>query len=591
MTALAEIDRPRARRAARLVRAARRPVVLLAAGTLLVLLVLVAAPLTGLVTTTLGEGERAAWGDVFASRMSENLLWKPLRNSLLMGAATAVLSTLLGGFLAWVVVMTRIPGRGAIAVLATIPFALPSFALALTWDTVFRNDLLGGTTGILAGLGVPIPDWIAWGPVPVALTLTAHYFSLSFMLIAAALAAVSGDLTEAAEMTGASRLAVARDIALPVVAPAVLSGALLAFAEGVSNFVSPALLGLPVRFHTLSTRLYGSISTGEVSRGYVLAIVLIVVSAMIMLVASRATGGRRRFETITGKGSRRRAVRLGPWALPVAALAWGLVLLTTVIPGLVLLASSLARRTDDFTSGFTLHYWIGGSDPALAQGQRGILANPQILQATWNTVALGVCVALGAGLLGLLISYVITRSGGPRPLLGAMALLSYLPFLIPGIALGAAFIAQFGAPIGPLPSLYGTFALLVIAGIAATLPFAVRSSTAALSQVSRDVEESARMAGAGLGLRLRAIIAPLAARGLLTGGVLVFVQMVRDLSLVVLLATPAMPVLAVLTYQYSSENFAQLANAVTVVIAVISVGATLLARRAEGAAQPWNENA
>ncbi|HJA37952.1 MAG TPA: ABC transporter permease subunit, partial [Candidatus Brevibacterium intestinigallinarum] len=325
--------------------------------------------------------------------------------------------------------------------------------------------------------------------------------------------------------------------------------------------------------------------------GYVLAIVLIVVSAMIMLVASRATGGRRRFETITGKGGRRRTVRLGAWALPVATLAWGLVLLTTIIPGLVLLASSLTRRTNDFSSGFTLHFWIGGSDPSLAQGQRGILSNPQILQATWNTVALGVCVALGAGLLGLLISYVITRSGGPRPVLGAMALLSYLPFLIPGIALGAAFIAQFGAPIGPLPSLYGTFALLVIAGIAATLPFAVRSSTAALSQVSRDVEESARMAGAGLGLRLRAIIAPLTARGLLTGGVLVFVQMVRDLSLVVLLATPAMPVLAVLTYQYSSENFTQLANAVTVVIAVISVGATLLARRAEGAARPWNESA
>lgn len=591
MTALAENTRPWSRRAARLAGTVRRPVVLLAAGTLLVLLVLVAAPLSGLVATTLAEGERTAWGDVFASRMSENLLWRPLRNSLLMGAATAVLSTLLGGFLAWVVVMTRIPGRGAIAVLATIPFALPSFALALTWDTVFRNDLLGGTTGILAGLGIPVPDWIAWGPVPVALTLTAHYFSLSFMLIAAALAAVGGDLTEAAEMTGAPRFAVARDIALPVVAPAVLSGALLAFAEGVSNFVSPALLGLPVRFHTLSTRLYGAISTGDVSRGYVLAIVLIVVSAMIMLVASRATGGRRRFETITGKGGRRRTVRLGAWALPVATLAWGLVLLTTIIPGLVLLASSLTRRTNDFSSGFTLHFWIGGSDPSLAQGQRGILSNPQILQATWNTVALGVCVALGAGLLGLLISYVITRSGGPRPVLGAMALLSYLPFLIPGIALGAAFIAQFGAPIGPLPSLYGTFALLVIAGIAATLPFAVRSSTAALSQVSRDVEESARMAGAGLGLRLRAIIAPLTARGLLTGGVLVFVQMVRDLSLVVLLATPAMPVLAVLTYQYSSENFTQLANAVTVVIAVISVGATLLARRAEGAARPWNESA
>lgn len=587
---------PPPRRTAAGVRLARartaltRPTAVLGACTLLILTVLVVAPLVGLVNTTLMEGGRHAWGDVFASPMSENLLWRPMGNSILVGAATAAGSTVIGGFLAWVVVMTRIPGRWLLGLLATIPFALPSFALALAWESVFRNGLIGGSTGILVNLGVAVPDWLAWGPVPVSATLTAHYFSLSFMLIAAALASVNGDLMEAAELTGASTLRVARDIALPVVAPAMVSGALLAFAEGVSNFVTPALLGLPVRFHTLSTRLYGAISTGDVSRGYVLSLVLIVVAAMIMYASTRLTGGRRNFATITGKGGRRRSVDLGPWSRPVAALAWLLVVCTTVVPGAVLVLSSLTRRTNDFTSGFTLHYWIGGSDPAFAQGRPGILNNPQILQATGNTVLLGVCVALGAGVLGLLVSYAITRSTGSRWLPGTLGVVSFVPFLIPGIALGAAFIAQFGAPIGPIPSLYGTFAILVLAGIAATVPFAVRSGTSALSQVSRDVEESAVMAGAGLLRRIGAVIAPLTARGLFTGGVLVFVQMVRDLSLVVLLATPAMPVLAVLTYQYSSENFTQLANAVTVVIAVISVGATVLARRLEGAAQPWNQN-
>ncbi|MGC5627040.1 ABC transporter permease [Georgenia sp. Z1344] len=578
----------RGRRAtARLRLALRRPTVVLGLGTLLVLVVLVVAPLVGLVNTTLMPGNREAWTDVLASPLSENLLWRPLGHSLLMGAATAVLSTVVGGFLAWVVVMTRLPGRSILGVLATIPFALPSFALALAWESVFRNDLVGGSTGLLWNLGIAVPDWLAWGPVPVALTLTGHYFSLSFMLIAAALASVGGDLVEAAEMTGASTLRVAKDIALPAVAPAMVSGALLAFAEGVSNFVTPALLGLPVRFHTLSTRLYGSITTGETARGYVLALVLIVVAAMIMYASSQVTR-RRSFATITGKGARRRGVVLGRFAGPVGALAWLVVACTTVLPGLVLVLSSLTRRTNDFTSGFTLHYWVGGSDPSMAQGQPGILNNPQIIDATGNTVALGVCVAIGAGVLGLLISYVVTRSSRPRWLVGSLDVVSFLPFLIPGIALGAAFIAQFGAPIGPLPSLYGTFALLVLAGIAATIPFAVRSGTAAMSQVSTDIEESATMAGAGLFRRLGSVIAPLTARGLFTGGVLVFVQMVRDLSLVVLLATPALPVLAVLTYQYSSENFTQLANAVTVVIAALSVGATLLARRLEGTTQPWS---
>src|SRR5699024_1257454 len=160
---------------------------------------------------------------------------------------------------------------------------------------------------------------------------------------------------------------------------------------------------------------------------------------------------------------------------------------TTILPGLVLVASSLTRRTNDFSSGLTLHYWLGESDPALAQGQRGVLRNPQILDAAWNTVLLGAAVAVCAGLLGLLIAYVLTRSTGPRWLNGTLGVVSFVPFLIPGIALGAAFLELFGASWGPFPSLYGTFAILVLAGVAATIPFAVRSGTAAMSQVSRDV--------------------------------------------------------------------------------------------------------
>src|SRR5690606_25521669 len=206
--------------------------------------------------------------------MSAALFWQPLGGSLLVGLGTGVIATVIGAFLAWIVVMSDVPGRRVIGVLAAIPFALPSFAIALAWESVFRNDLIGGSTGLLFSLGVPVPDWLAWGPVPVILTLVAHYYSLSFVVIAAALANVGGDLVAAAELTGASRTRVAARIVIPAVTPAVLSGFLLAFAEGVSNFAVPALLGLPVRFQTLSTRLYGAISTGDAERGYVLSILL-----------------------------------------------------------------------------------------------------------------------------------------------------------------------------------------------------------------------------------------------------------------------------------------------------------------------------
>jgi iron(III) transport system permease protein len=565
------------------------PVAVLGIIVTLILAILVVGPLAGLVVTTLSADGIDAWQQVVTGRIAQNVFWGPLVNSLVIGGTTAIGSVLLGGYMAWLVVMTDAPFRKTIAVLSTLPFALPSFALALAWETVFRNDLIGGRVGILQGLGIPIPDWLSWGTVPIAATLIAHYFSLTFTLVAAGLATVNGSLTEAGEMAGASRARVARSIALPIVLPSLISGAMLAFAEGVSNFAAPAILGLPVRFQTLSTRLYGAISTGETERGYVLSILLILIAALVLFASTRVVGGRRSFATITGKGGRRSVIQLGAWRWPLTALAGVFAMATTILPGLVLLLSSFTKRTNSFTEGFTLHYWIGESDPSIAQGQRGVFLNPNVLNAIWTTVGLGIAVAACATVLGLAIGYVVTRLKRPKALTQALATLSFLPFLIPGVALGAAFIAIFGKPIGPLPALYGTFAILVIAGAAYTLPFASQAGRASVGQIATDVEEAATMTGASLVRRMGRIVVPLSSRGLFAGGVLVFVKMIRDLSLVVLLVTPATPLLSVITYRYASEGFAQFATAITVIIAVISISATLLARRLERAAQPWSE--
>jgi len=164
---------------------------------------------------------------------------------------------------------------------------------------------------------------------------------------------------------------------------------------------------------------------------------------------------------------------------------------------------------------------------------------------------------------------------------------SNLPLLVPGIAFGAAYIAYLSTPIGPFPTLYGTFALLVIAATAYLLPFSVQTGCAVIQQVSGELDESARITGAGFVRRLIGITLPLALRGMVAGGLLTFVKIIRDLSLVVLLFTPTMPVMAVLAYRYASEGFMQFAHAITVVILVLSISATLIAQRLQDKAQPW----
>lgn len=563
--------------------ALRRPATLPALIALAALAVLVAGPLAGLIAATLDADGLEAWGDVLASPLSNALLWQPLGGSLIVGLGTGIASVVLGSFLAWAVVLTDMPMRRTIGVLATIPFAIPSFAIALAWESVFRNDRIGGATGLLASIGVEVPDALAWGALPVTLTLTAHYFSLAFVVVAAALASVGGDLLAAAELTGASRARVALRIALPAVAPAMGSGFLLAFAEGVSNFAVPALLGLPVRFQTLSTRLYGAISTGDQDRGFVLSILLVLVAALVLWTGTRVTA--RAATTVTGKPSRARRIRLGVTKPVVLTGALAIVVSATILPAIVLAASTLLRRTNRFDGGLTWHYWVGGSDPAIAQGLRGVLVDPRILEAVGGTVLLAATVAVITMALGFIAAWSADRT--PPWIGGTLSALSYVPFLIPGVALGAAVIAQFGRPFLGLPSIYGTFWILVVGGIAASIPFAFQTSRAALAQVSRELEDAAAMAGAGTWRTLGRILLPVTARGTVGGGALVFVTMARDLSLVVMLVTPATPLLAVTAYEYASEGFTQHANAITLIITVVSVTVTLLARRLEGRRSPW----
>jgi iron(III) transport system permease protein len=553
----------------------------------LVLFVLVAAPLLNIVAATVGEGRGlTVWQQVFWGRISQNFLWTPLVNTLVIGLGTGVGTVAIGGFLAWLVVLTDVPGRRTIGLFATLPFMIPSFAAAFAWGVLFRNERVGGQVGILAELGLAVPDWLAWGMGPTLIVLIAHYYSLAFLLIAAALASVNADLIEAGTVSGARPSRILLGITLPIVVPAIVSAASLAFAGAVSNFAAPAILGLPVGLQTLSTRLYGAISTGQSERGYVLAIVLIVVAGLVLWGANRVLAGRRSYATISGKGGRKRRFGLGPWRWPLFAAAALILALTTVVPLIALLLSSVLERSGDIFSGFTLHYWAGASDPSMAQGQSGILRNPETLSAIGLTLAFAVSVALVSMALGLALAYAISRMKR-HPLGGVLNQLAFLPALVPGIAFGAAYIALFGAPIGPFPALYGTFALLVIAGAAYTLPFTVQSGRAAMEQVSGELEDSARMTGAGSLRRLVAIFLPLTARSLMAGAVLTFVKIVRDLSLVVLLFTPATPVLSVLAYRYASEGFLQFGNAITALITIVALVSTLVAQRIQGRSEPW----
>jgi iron(III) transport system permease protein len=113
------------------------------------LILLIVAPMARTVLFTFSPEAVMAWSDVLVGRLAPNLFWWPLVNTMLIGVVTAAACVLIGGFLAWAVVMTDIPFRRTIGVMATLPFMIPSFATALAWGGLFRNDRIGGDVGFL----------------------------------------------------------------------------------------------------------------------------------------------------------------------------------------------------------------------------------------------------------------------------------------------------------------------------------------------------------------------------------------------------------------------------------------------------------
>ncbi len=486
---------------------------------------------------------------------------------------------LLGGLMAWLVVRTDMPFRKTIAVFAVIPYVLPSYTLALAWLDFFKNERIGGAVGICSWLfGVSPPDWLAYGFVPIVITLSLHYYPFTYLLVSGALVSLDSNLEESGEVLGASRFRILRRITFPLVLPALISAFILTFSRAVGTFGTPYFLGAPVRYFTLATTIYTSIVNRTPAVAYIGALVLIVIS-MVIIYLNQKVIGEKSFVTIAGKGLRRRVTPLGGWRWPAFSLMAALIGLAVFVPLLLLLWQTLMLYPNDYSLGnLTLHYWIGKSQAALAEGESGILRNAQILGAAWNSIRLSVIVALITGLMGILIGYAVVKGRKTR-LAATLEQGSFLPYLIPSIAFGAIYLALFSKSIGPLPPLYGTFLLLVLVCVAKNLPFSARSGISSMMQVAGELEEAAMMAGANWLTRFRRIILPLTLAGSLSGFILAFISTMRELSLIILLITPETRTLTTMTFRYVEQGYSQFADAIILLIVILVVGGEFLARR------------
>ncbi len=522
-----------------------------------------------------GEWTMYYWERTLTGPLSQRIFWEPLRNTLFITFSYTALAMLIGIALAWLIVKTDMPFRKFIGVVAIIPYILPSWTLALAWTTLFGNHRVGvGAAGVIQNFfGVVPPDWLGYGPLPIISVLSINYFAYTFLLASSAFATIDSRLEEAAMLHGIPQRTIMRSITLPIILPALGSAFILTFAKGIGTFGVPAFLGIPVRYNVVATSLYQAAGMGRFGDAFALTLILVLMAALAIFMNNVLIGKRKQFTTMTGKGSSYRRVPLGKYRYPVAFSVSAFVGITAFLPILLLVWQSFQLNLGDFSvSNLTLTYWTGYID-----GMEGILVSSRVRGAAWNSFRFGLIVATSTAFVGILIGYVVAKGRGTLQA-KLVEQMSFIPYVIPGIAFGAIYLTMFAQPRGPIPALYGTIWIVILAFCVNRLPFASRSGIAAMMQIGGSLEEAAEMHGAGFWTRIRRIMFPLSKKGFLTGFILSFISTIKDLSLVILLVTPQTMVLTALTFGYIEMGRRQFADAIGVVIVILVLGCTFLAQ-------------
>ncbi len=499
---------------------------------------------------------------------SRNQFWTPLLNTMAVSVTSSLIAILFGGTVAFLVTRTDMKYKKFVSSVFVFPYIMPSWTLALFWETFFKNVNIGLKTsnGIMASVfGVYAPEWFVYGFFPIALVLGLHYAPFAYILIGGILRNMDANLEEAATILKTRRFRILFRITLPIVRPAMLSTFLLVFASSMSAYSVPVFLGSPVRYYVLSTKMK-ALMDGTKGQAYIMVGVMILFGAAILLLNQKVTGSRKQFTTVTGKSGQISRIRLGRANRPLALILVILLILVAVVPLFTFALESVIVKAGDYSlSNMTLDFWIGQNlQERLDQGDStGILLNPKVWSALGFSLGLAAVCALVAGTSGILVGYGVARRRGTR-MSNWVNALSFFPYLMPSLAFGAIYLSMSSR----IPWL-GGFLLLALTGSVKYLPFASRSGVNAMLQLSGEIEEAAVITGVPWYKRMARIIFPIQRSTFLSGYLLPLVSCMRELSLFVLIVPTSNTILTTMLMQYSEKGWAQFGNAINLLIILV----------------------
>ncbi len=438
-------------------------------------------------------------------------------NSFYVSVLAVVLASVFALPLAYITTRFEFRGAALIQTLGFLPLIMPPFVGAVAMLLLFgRNGSINLLLDEWFDFKIPFME----GLNGVILVQSIHYFPFILVNLSASLRNIDRAMEEAAQNLGSSGFRLFRRIVFPLAMPGYLAGASLVFVKVFDDLATPLLLNVK---DMLAPQAYLRVTSIGIAdpMGYVISVVLIVMSVLAMVLSARAMKGRD-YATVQRGGGGLAKRRMSRAEAVIAYAVVILILLLVLAPhiGLLLLSFATVWSFSPLPDGYTLAHY------SRVFGDSFVYIKNTLIYAS---IAGLIDVVLGAA-----IAYLVLRTRLPAR--QTLDWLASAALAIPGVVLGIGYLrAYYGVTLWNGQPLATVWIMIVLALAIRRLPYALRACYAALQQISHALEEAAENLGATKSGTVRRIVLPLMTGGILAGFVTSFSTAAVELSATLML--------------------------------------------------------
>ena len=516
-------------------------------------------PLAVLLVDSIYGKETGLTLDIFKRIFGMHTFRTAITNTLKVGFAVGIFSTILGLLFAYVEVYVKVRSKfmgGLFQVVSMLPVVSPPFVLSLSMIMLF------GKAGIITRYLLKIYDNSVYGFWGITIVQTLTFFPVCYMMLKGLLKNIDPSLEEAARDMGASRFQVFSDVTLPLILPGLGNAFLVTFIESIADFANPMIIG--GSYDTLATTIYLQITGAYDKEGAAAMAVVLLTITLAMYLVQKYVLEAKTAATLTGKASRARMlIEDKSVTVPLTVLCSLIALFVVMMYICVPFGALFKTWGYDFT--LTTRWFV-----RVFEKYKGF-------KAFRDSFLLSLASAPITALLSMIISYLVVKRKFKAK--GFIEFVSMLAMAVPGTVLGIGYIRGFVNGVfgtGFLQGIYGSAAILIIVFVVRSLPTGTRSGISALRQIDKSIEESAYDMGADSFKVFMTVTLPLIKDSFLSGLVTAFVRSITAISAIILLVTPQFLLITVQINEFAEKGSYGIACAFATILIVITYGSVLL---------------